>query len=983
MGDVETAGKDKPTQSSGGETTEADASEELPPESEEGPEALTVMEVVKITESEKQENEGQEETVDKPTTEQESVVQDLNKEEESVAQAQNKEESVVPSQNKEEESVIPSQNKEDESVVPSQNKEDESIVPLQKEEEENVVPSQNKEESVIPSQKEEQESIIQQQTEEHENSDHENKKDKSPDQEREIDNSNKKDEEQEKKDDSKALPEKKDPVETDKIESKNDTSTDAGVDDDNYALNLTIGDEEDKFIMDGEDGAESETNPDTTLDNSFHLKLAVVPLSSITCENADESKSASPGPINATQAEPSSEEKQHTEKSSEEGGGNKPPRKSKDEDRNTLLVTGLSSQTAATEIKAVFKKHGKIGGVKIMSNAKDPEGSRFALVSVMSSEDATICIKNLDGFALNGHIMHVEKARDEMLTADWVNSHSSKNKNKDGKKSGNGIPPGLTPPPTPKEDSANISIDPATEKSDSSKDIVEVKSVDQKPDVEMPATKSSPTGPAVSSSSDAATKAKVESKSKRRSSKDSGSGSHKHRLSRSPEERKGRSREVVFFKRREFHPSPFRGGMNSRLIRSRHPRYRYHDEDEEERREEYRRRLMERREMQHRRRHGSPHRHHRHSLVRRSRSPLQRIPFHRGGSSPEGRRSRQPELTFEEIYDTHQREKDREMERERREIERRRMEEAQKQHMLDEEFRLLAKERGRIEAEKAELKRQKERMIMEEREKQRIEQAEIEREKAILARKVKVKRLNLEEQYRNLEDSEESKKAGRHSFVDPRSDKDKMRPHPYRKEDPARFLDRTSGIRGAPIRSAPVREVRDHVSPSWEPNERRDTKTRGHVKGRDDTAIPSGSGGTRYSAPFDTSGAAPQRIVTTLPRTLDYLSRDPSWRPGGTSFTGDSSMSILRTENWLSNRESTWGASERIASRTGTEIPERWGGGTSNLGTSAGARLSIPVAPPPPIFSTTSDNLNLNFNTGMYNSNYNYKLPSSMSSHRR
>jgi hypothetical protein len=35
-------------------------------------------------------------------------------------------------------------------------------------------------------------------------------------------------------------------------------------------------------------------------------------------------------------------------------------RKSRDDDRNTLLVTGLSSQTAATEIKAVFKKHGKV-----------------------------------------------------------------------------------------------------------------------------------------------------------------------------------------------------------------------------------------------------------------------------------------------------------------------------------------------------------------------------------------------------------------------------------------------------------------------------------------------------------------------------------------------------------------------------------------------------------------------------------------------
>jgi hypothetical protein len=43
-------------------------------------------------------------------------------------------------------------------------------------------------------------------------------------------------------------------------------------------------------------------------------------------------------------------------------GGLKPQRKPKDDDRNTLLVTGLSSQTAATEIKAVFKRHGKVAG---------------------------------------------------------------------------------------------------------------------------------------------------------------------------------------------------------------------------------------------------------------------------------------------------------------------------------------------------------------------------------------------------------------------------------------------------------------------------------------------------------------------------------------------------------------------------------------------------------------------------------------------
>jgi RNA recognition motif-containing protein len=44
-----------------------------------------------------------------------------------------------------------------------------------------------------------------------------------------------------------------------------------------------------------------------------------------------------------------------------------------------------------------------------MSNAKDPEASRFALVAVFSSEDVTNCIAKLDGFELHGRIIHVEK----------------------------------------------------------------------------------------------------------------------------------------------------------------------------------------------------------------------------------------------------------------------------------------------------------------------------------------------------------------------------------------------------------------------------------------------------------------------------------------------------------------------------------------------------------------------------------------------
>lgn len=50
-----------------------------------------------------------------------------------------------------------------------------------------------------------------------------------------------------------------------------------------------------------------------------------------------------------------------------------------------------------------------------MSNAKDPEGSRFALVSVISSEDALICIQNLDGFELHGRIIHVDKVLIQFL----------------------------------------------------------------------------------------------------------------------------------------------------------------------------------------------------------------------------------------------------------------------------------------------------------------------------------------------------------------------------------------------------------------------------------------------------------------------------------------------------------------------------------------------------------------------------------------
>jgi hypothetical protein len=57
-----------------------------------------------------------------------------------------------------------------------------------------------------------------------------------------------------------------------------------------------------------------------------------------------------------------------------------------------------------------------------------------------------------------------------------------------------------------------------------------------------------------------------------------------------------------------------------------------------------------------------------------------------------------------------------------------------------------------------------------------------------------------------------------------RLDKEKLRAHPYRREDTARYSDSTGGrIQQSPIRSAPIRE---HRSPSWEKDRRilRDVK---------------------------------------------------------------------------------------------------------------------------------------------------------------
>lgn len=46
-----------------------------------------------------------------------------------------------------------------------------------------------------------------------------------------------------------------------------------------------------------------------------------------------------------------------------------------------------------------------------MTNPKDPDGSRFALVVVGSSEEMSACIAEFDKCELQGRIIHVEKVQ--------------------------------------------------------------------------------------------------------------------------------------------------------------------------------------------------------------------------------------------------------------------------------------------------------------------------------------------------------------------------------------------------------------------------------------------------------------------------------------------------------------------------------------------------------------------------------------------
>ncbi|XP_032592718.1 SAFB-like transcription modulator isoform X2 [Drosophila grimshawi] len=79
-----------------------------------------------------------------------------------------------------------------------------------------------------------------------------------------------------------------------------------------------------------------------------------------------------------------------------------------------LWVSGLSTLTRASDLKAIFSKFGKVIGAKVVTNTRTPGTRCYGYVTMSSSGDASRCIENLHRTELHGRIISVERTKNEI-----------------------------------------------------------------------------------------------------------------------------------------------------------------------------------------------------------------------------------------------------------------------------------------------------------------------------------------------------------------------------------------------------------------------------------------------------------------------------------------------------------------------------------------------------------------------------------------
>ncbi|XP_078579410.1 uncharacterized protein LOC144863756 isoform X17 [Branchiostoma floridae x Branchiostoma japonicum] len=117
-----------------------------------------------------------------------------------------------------------------------------------------------------------------------------------------------------------------------------------------------------------------------------------------------------------------------------------------------LWVSGLSSTTRATDLKAAFSKYGKVVGAKVVTNARSPGARCYGFVTMSSSEEAARCITHLHRTELHGRMISVERAKNDPSSSSKKPPEKKEPEKRDLRSSSTRKPSADTRKPAPKKE---------------------------------------------------------------------------------------------------------------------------------------------------------------------------------------------------------------------------------------------------------------------------------------------------------------------------------------------------------------------------------------------------------------------------------------------------------------------------------------------------------------------------------------------------
>eukprot|EP00884_Botryococcus_braunii_P020449 jgi/Botrbrau1/7088/Bobra.0165s0110.1 len=88
-----------------------------------------------------------------------------------------------------------------------------------------------------------------------------------------------------------------------------------------------------------------------------------------------------------------------------------PPRAGTRGSDQSLYVNGLSSRVTEEDLREFFGKEGEVQDARIVYDPRTQESRGFAFISYVNAEDQERAVKYLEGAALKGRIIHIEKAK--------------------------------------------------------------------------------------------------------------------------------------------------------------------------------------------------------------------------------------------------------------------------------------------------------------------------------------------------------------------------------------------------------------------------------------------------------------------------------------------------------------------------------------------------------------------------------------------